>query len=238
MLSSMSGALHDPRIRLHRSRACGQTARVPEGSDRDLLLAWRAGDRKQGSALFARHAAAVMRFFRNKVGAAAEELTQQTFLALVESIERFREESSFRGYLFGVARNQLLMHLRRQGGRREGFDPATWSVVDAGAVPDRVVARQEEHTLLLAALARIPVEMQIAFELHYWEGLTVAEIAQAQGDAPGTIKARLSRGRTRLRDALDALASDAALLASTIDNLDHWAKSLPTVAAAPVGTSR
>ena len=229
--------MHGPGIRLHPDRASGQTGRVPDASDRELLLAWRAGDRKQGSALFARHAASVMRFFRNKVGAAAEELTQQTFLALVESIERFREESSFRGYLFGVARNQLLMHLRKQGSRKEGFDPATWSVVDAGAKPDRIVARHEEHTLLVSALARIPVDMQIAFELHYWEGLTVAEIAEAQGDPPGTIKARLSRGRSRLRETLGTLGADGALLASTVDNLDHWASSLPALAAGPGETS-
>jgi RNA polymerase sigma-70 factor (ECF subfamily) len=173
-----------------------------------------------------------MRFFRNKVGGAAEELTQQTFLALIESIGRFREESSFRGYLFGVARNQLLMHLRRSGADRERFDPATWSVVDAGAAPDRIAARHEEHTLLLAALARIPVDMQVVFELHYWEGLTVGEIADAIGAAEGTIKARLARGRARLREELQTLAAEGAVLASTVDNLDRWASTLPSVTVA------
>jgi RNA polymerase sigma factor (sigma-70 family) len=201
-------------------------------SDRELLFAWRDGDRARGSELFARHVASVMRFFRNKVGGAAEELTQQTFLALIESIDRFREESSFRGYLFGVARNQLLMHLRRSGADRERFDPSTWSVVDAGAAPDRIAARHEEHTLLLAALARIPVDMQIVFELHYWEGLTVAEIADAIGAAEGTIKARLARGRARLREELQTLEAEGAVLASTVDNLDRWASTLPSVTVA------
>jgi RNA polymerase sigma factor (sigma-70 family) len=201
-------------------------------SDRDLLLAWRGGDRSRGSELFSRHAASIMRFFRNKVAGAAEELTQQTFLALVESIDRYRAESSFRGYLFGVARNQLLMHLRRRGSDRERFDPSTWSVVDAGAAPDRIAARHEEHTLLLAALQRIPVDMQIVFELHYWEGLSVNEIADAMDTAPGTIKARLARGRARLREQLDALEADASVLASTVDNLDRWASTLPSVTVA------
>ena len=200
-------------------------------ADHELLAAWRGGDRAAGNELFSRHVAAVLRFFRNKVGRAAEELCQQTFLALVEGADRFRAESSFRGYMFGIARNQLLMHLRKTSGQRERFDPQTWSVIDAGAAPDRIAAQHQEHTLLLAALTRIPIAMQIAFELHYWEGLTVAEIAEAIGEPSGTVKARLARGRTKLREALAALAVDPTLLGSTVDDLDRWANTLPAVTA-------
>ena len=146
------------------------------------------------------------------------------------------QSSSINAYrstgMFGVARNQLLMHLRRRSTDRESFDPSTWSVVDAGAAPDRIAARHQEHTLLLAALQRIPVDMQIVFELHYWEGLTVSEIAEAMETAPGTIKARLARGRARLREQLDALEANATVLASTVDNLDRWASTLPSVTVA------
>jgi RNA polymerase sigma-70 factor (ECF subfamily) len=198
-------------------------------SDFELLERWRAGDRAQGNELFRRHVRAVLRFFRNKVGGAAEDLAQRTFLAMVESRERFRGDASWRGYLFGVARNQLLMHLRRECAAKERFDPATWSVVDAGARPDRVATQHEEQALLLAALQRIPIEAQIAFELHYWEGLTIEEIAAVQGDPTGTIKARLARGRAQLKEHLATLAPDAALLASAADNLDRWAHSLPAL---------
>jgi RNA polymerase sigma factor (sigma-70 family) len=198
-------------------------------SDFELLERWRAGDRAQGNELFRRHVRAVLRFFRNKVGSVAEDLAQRTFLAMVESRERFRGDASFRGYLFGVARNQLLMHLRGECRDRERFDAATWSVVDAGARPDRIATQQQEQALLLAALQRIPIDAQIAFELHYWEGLTIEEIAAVQGDPPGTIKARLSRGRTQMKEHLAALAPDAALLASAADNLERWARSLPAL---------
>ena len=75
--------------------------------DAELLEQWRAGDRKAGEALFDRHFDAVARFFRNKVDRGIDDLIQRTFLACVESRDRFRGDSSFRTYAFAVGRHVL-----------------------------------------------------------------------------------------------------------------------------------
>ena len=87
---------------------------MADDSDAGLVEAWRAGDRAAGKRLFERHYAAVARFFRNKVGEAGPDLIQRTFLACVEGRERFRQEASFRSYLFSIAYKVLCKHYREQ----------------------------------------------------------------------------------------------------------------------------
>lgn len=195
--------------------------------DRTLLEAWRAGDRKRGNALFQRHIHSVSRFFRTKVPDAAEDLTQSTFLALAELDPARLGDVPFRAYLFGIARNQLLMHLRSKLRRDNRFDPLTWSAPDAGASPVRVAARHQQQRVLAEALQRLPVDYQIALELYYFESMQVGEIAEVLGKPSGTIKSLLARGRDQLRDRIEelALGSDE-LLTSIVGELERWITSL------------
>ena len=197
-------------------------------TDAALLDAWREGDREAGHRLFRRHVRAIAGFFRSKVGEAGEDLTQRTFLALVEAPERFEHRSSVRTYLFAIARKQLLMHLRRVSTDRRRFDPATWSVVDAGVGPERIATRHQEHSLLLHALQSLPVDYQVALELHYFEELPIADIADVLEEPVGTLKSRLSRGRKLLREALQKHAPTAELETSVVGELERWLHSLPT----------
>ncbi len=195
--------------------------------DHALLAAWRAGDRELGNQLFRRHIRSVSRFFRTKVPEAAEDLTQQTFLALAELDPARLAAISFRAYLFGIARNQLLMHLRGKSRAEQRFDPLTWSAPDAGASPVRAIARQQQHQTLAAALQRLPVDYQVALELQYFENLPLAEIALVLARPLGTIKSLVSRGRELLRERLEELAPSEELLASLTSELDRWMSSLP-----------
>lgn len=206
---------------------------APDSDDLALLAAWRAGDRARGAELFGRHARAVTRFFRSKVPEAAEDLAQNTFLALVELDPARLRDQQLRAYLFGIARNQLLLYLRGKTRAAARFDPLTASVRDAGAGAAKIVAREQQHRLIADALQRLPVDYQIALELHYFENLAVAEIAVALERPVGTIKSLLSRGRDLLREELTALASTNELLASVVGELDRWVSTLPTVLADP-----
>ncbi len=197
-----------------------------ERDDLVLLTAWRGGDRDLGNTLFRRHVASISRFFRTKVPDHVEDLTQKTFLALVESESRFAGNSSFRTYLFGIARNQLLMHLRSKSRTSARFEPLTRSAIAAGASPARIAAQQEQQQLVLMALQRIPVDYQVALELHYYESMALAEIAAVLGEPVGTVKSRLSRGRVILRETLEALAEPSELLTSAVSKMDRWASSI------------
>ena len=91
-------------------------------TDAAVLEAWRAGDEAAGEELFRRHFPAIARFFRNKVHTDIEELIQTTFLGCIEGSGRVREDGSFRGFLFGLARNTLCNHFRRQRAHGKEFD--------------------------------------------------------------------------------------------------------------------
>ena len=204
---------------------------MPKGSetaspmDFDLLDAWRAGDRSAGNALFGRHFDCICRFFRNKVALPlVEDLVQETFLSCLESKDDFRKQSSFRTFLFCVARRRLYDHFRRK--QSSPIDFTTSSIADLGASPSQDLARRQEQRLLLRALRAIPVDHQVALELYYWEGMEGREIAGVLGISPHTARSRLHRARQALREALQQHSTSRALLESTLSDLDAWARGL------------
>jgi RNA polymerase sigma factor (sigma-70 family) len=196
------------------------------GTDYELLARWRAGDEAAGGALAERHVGSLYRFFHNKVHDAIDDLAQKTLLACVEARDRIDEQRSFRAYLLGIARHQLFHHYRelRRNARFEDF--AQLSVAELVGSPSRELAVEEQRRLLLTALRRLPIEAQIVFELHYWEGMTTAEIASTVGEPDGTIKSRLSRGKAVLREIIAELDADPQQRESTLTRLEDWARSL------------
>ena len=177
---------------------------MPVPSDQELLEAWAAGDRSAGNDLFVRHFDAVFRFFFNRVGNDAEELTQATFLGAMEARQRFRGESSFRTFLYAIARNQLFLHFRAKR-RAAPLTFRTISMIDLGASPASQLAGSEERRLLGDAMLHLPVDLQLALELYYWEGLSTKEVAEVLESPQGSVKRWLWRARQLLADRLDAL---------------------------------
>lgn len=194
-------------------------------SDRELLNAWRTGDRRAGSELFSRHFDAVYRFFLNKVDSGVEDLVQRTFMACVEGRDRMREEASFRSYLFAVAHHQLTAYLRRTL-RRSRQDLGRDSLIDLGAGPPTIVGACEEERLVVHALRTIPVESQVLLELFYWEELTGGELAVFLGVPEDTARTRLRRARLLLREAVRAAEQAGWSLADSISRLEQWARRL------------
>jgi len=174
-------------------------------SDRELLERWRRGDNRAGSNLVKRHFDALYRFFSTKAHAHNEDLIQQTFMACVEARDAFRGDSSFRAYLFGLARFQLLTHYRNAY-RVRGLDFTMTSVRDLGTSPTENLARREESKLLELALQRVPLDQQIALELTYSEGLAAPEVARVLGIPANTVYSRLRRAKAHLREALHELS--------------------------------
>ncbi|MCA9706997.1 MAG: sigma-70 family RNA polymerase sigma factor [Myxococcales bacterium] len=187
--------------------------------DYELLRAWRGDDAAAGNELVRRHFASVFSFLRSKVPDHVDDLVQRTFLACVESVERIDESRSFRAYLFGIARRQLIYHYRRDR-HSDRFDPMRESVHDAGGgSPSQHAAARQEQRLVLEALHRLPLDLQIPLELHYWETLSVAEVAAVLEIPPGTVKSRLHRARELLRDRLREQGASSALLEASLDHL-------------------
>jgi RNA polymerase sigma-70 factor (ECF subfamily) len=200
--------------------------------DFELLERWREGDAVAGNELFQRHFDGVCRFFANKLGDDVDDLIQKTFLACVEGKDRFRGEASFRGYLFGVARNVLRRYFRDKRYRGERFDALVTSVHDVSPGPSLLVAEKHEQRLLLSALRQIPLDLQITLELYYWEQMSASELAQVMGLPEGTIRGRIRRAKQLLEEKLAELGESPQLVHSTMGDLDGWARSLRGTALA------
>lgn len=196
---------------------------MPE-SDHQLLGAWRGGDRQAGSKLFDRHFRALRRFFRNKVRdeSEADELVQRSFMACVSGVERFREEASFRTWLFAVAHNVLREHLRERAKRPLDFGSESIAALEPG--PSTNFARQREHRVLLEGLRALPLESQVMLELYYWEQLPARELGLVFDVPVGTVRGRIRKAKELLSVELARLAREGEVLETTEEQLDDWAR--------------
>jgi RNA polymerase sigma factor (sigma-70 family) len=178
--------------------------------DPDLVLLerWRSGDQKAGQDLFTRHLESVYRFFENKVGADAEELVQGTFLACVRSRDQFRGQSSFRTFLFAIARHELYGYFRRAS-HDDRFDAEVTSIEQVVTSIGGRVDRARRADQLRAALLQLPADQQLLLELHYWHDLDAAGLAEVFESTAGAIRVRLLRARRALRDVMTASAPAA-----------------------------
>jgi RNA polymerase sigma-70 factor (ECF subfamily) len=189
--------------------------------DVELLRAWRDGDTQAGERLFDRVFPDLHRFFSTKVSRGADDLVQQTLLAVVEGRDRIRDDAHFRGYLFGCARRLLYRSYERKA---HDLDPATTSAADLtpGVETHRIAA--EDERLLLEGLRKIPLDYQVALELRFWGGLSGPNLAEALGVPLGTVRTRIRRGLIVLRECIQRLEATGEALASTCAQLDDWAQ--------------
>jgi RNA polymerase sigma factor (sigma-70 family) len=197
-----------------------------------LLERWRAGDARAGTVLFERYFPGLYRFFRNKVREGAEDLVQETFLACVRNAERFRGESSFRSYVFRAAHSKLFDHYRRRH-KRDAIDYGVTSAMDLGESPSKMLVREEDEGLLLAALRRLPLELQIVLELYYVEKLSGPVLSEVLAVPEGTVRSRLRRAREQLREQVQAVATVPDAAVHSLADLDAWAERLRRGGLAP-----
>lgn len=169
-------------------------------ADHEAFLAWCEGDREAGNRLLRRYFPAIYGFFHGRVAEHAEDLAQRTFLACLEQRGAYRSEGSFRAYLYGIARRQLLRVYERAAihGRRAMLARTT----GRSPSPSGVVMAEQERTILLRALGELPLEQQVLLELYYWDRLSTEEIACAIETSRDNVKTRLLRARKALRAAM------------------------------------
>lgn len=194
--------------------------------DRELLAAWREGDRRAGSELFARHFDDLYGFFRNKVHAAdvAEDLVQQTMLACVRNRDGFRGDASFRTYLFTIARSRLIDLYRRRA--RSDEPEGVSSLLDPAQSPSTWFRASERKQQLLAALGQLSFDHQLALELHYVQGFKGPELAAILDIPEGTVRSRLRRARAALVERLAALGEQGIADAVIAKDLEGWASEV------------
>ncbi len=179
--------------------------RGPVDADLVLLEQWRDGDKRAGQELFQRHFESVYRFFEHKCRGEADDLVQRAFFQCVRSRDQFRGQSSFRTYLFAIARHELYQHLR-DARRDRQIDFHITSIADLITTVGSRLGRAQQAERLRLALLTLPVEQQLLLEMHYWHELDSTELGEIFEMPPATVRTKLFRARKALRARLDGAA--------------------------------
>ena len=165
------------------------------------MLDVRNGSRAAFDALFARYREPVWRFFRRRTAdpGRAEELAQDTFVAVLEGARRYERRGSFRSYLFGAAYNVLMADRRRTAQRPVlplDIDPAA-----DGSDPDDGIWVRD-------AIASLDPDEREVLMLREYEQLSYQEIADLRRTPLNTVRSQLFRARLALKAALESRAPE------------------------------
>src|SRR3954462_13518503 len=179
-------------------------------ADEDLMQLVRRGQAPAFEVIYDRHASAAfsLAYRIMSTRAAAEDVTQEAFLALWRSGARYdRARGSVRTWILGIVHHRAIDALRRNlvHDRRRASDEGLEERFEARERTDVEAARREEAASVRAALDQLPAEQCKVIELAYFGGFTHSEIAELVDAPVGTIKGRMRLGLEKLRGSLGGL---------------------------------
>jgi len=183
-------------------------ARIDQ-DDRELVRRSCSGNEAAFTSLVGRYAASLVnlafRILRDHDE--AQDVSQESFIKAHDALARYDPAYPFRVWLFRIAHNTAIDHLRRRRGgmvsldapRRVGDAEVEWELVDESTpAPDAGAAGRDRTERLDRAIARLPPSLRAAIVLRHVEDLTYDEIATALNVPLGTVKIRIHRGREAL----------------------------------------
>jgi len=159
---------------------------------------------------FSQHYSDLYRFAYRLLGrsAAAEDVVQETFLRTARNHAKQLEGEPARRWLFVVARNLCVSHMRRVVRHREVPLDAGPETRSQRPNPREAVAAGERAEFVENAVAQLPPAMREVVVLREYEGMDYAQIADIVGCSLGMVKSRLARAREQLRVLLEPLLED------------------------------
>lgn len=164
------------------------------------------GDAELLRALVIKHSDRLQRFIMKHIGNAteAEELAQQAFVEAAASYKAFRGESQLSSWLYGIALNLVRNYLSRAPERRHDFvsDAALDVQSSPDLSPEDIVAQNQTISLLEESIRELPENMREILLLVGFEEISYEEAATLLTVPVGTIRSRLSRARTALREKM------------------------------------
>lgn len=182
---------------------------IVELGERFLKQRLRKRDPEACREMIRRHHALVFGHLR-RLGAdasLAEDLTQETYAKAWRRLDTLRKESSLRSWLLTIARNEFFQHVRRWKQETTGLDPVP-ERMDERPSPDGLVTTGERDQRLREAVASLEPSLQETVALHYFQDLSLKEVAEVLAVPPGTVKSRLNRALGLLREQLEQEALD------------------------------
>lgn len=200
----------------------GEAAFVGEA---DLVDGLRAGDAAAYRTFVDENSASVYGLALKLLGdeQEAEDVLQETFLSAFRAIDRFEGRSKLSTWLYRIAYNASLMHLRKRermttfsldqpyGDEEQARPVAGDLLLDWSTVPDDRLLTAEARQEMDRAIAQLPESLRSAFILRDIQGLSGAETAEILGISVQAVKNRLHRARLSLRDRLSSYFAEWAV---------------------------
>jgi RNA polymerase sigma-70 factor, ECF subfamily len=210
---------------------------APAFGDTALVAALREGDERAFTTLVERYQAPMLRLAAGHVPsrAIAEEVVQETWLAVLSGLDRFEARSSLKTWIFRILVNRAISRGRRErrsvpmsmfedddggptvdAGRFLGDDhprwPGHWAASPASweAIPDEKLLGREARELVSAAIARLPSRQQQVMVLRDVEGWEAGEVCDALELSEANQRVLLHRARAKVRKELAAYFGDEA----------------------------
>jgi RNA polymerase sigma-70 factor (ECF subfamily) len=179
-------------------------------TEAELVERSRAGDQRAYRMLYDRNVHRTWRLAYRLLGEeeAAQECVQDAFIRAFERLDQFRGEASFATWLHTVTVRAALSRRKRLRVRREREIPLADVDEAPGAIDEAPAPAPVVRGRIGEAIAALPDIYRTVFVMYDLEEFTHEEIAERLGIAVGTSKARLSRARARLREALGDLIEE------------------------------
>jgi len=194
-------------------------------ADHRLAAAVLRGDRNAQDTLVRRYGPVVLAVARRYMGSEADaaDVFQETFIAAIDSIDRFEGRSSLQQWIRGVAIRQSLMALRRSRRRRERpiedllprFDERGRRLDGNGAAAgpmatQQLVEREERHRFVREQIDALGDDYRLILLLRDIDGYSTRETADILGIRANAVKTRLHRARSALRTLIEPLLREEA----------------------------
>ncbi len=187
-------------------------------TDHNLLEATREGDEAAFAELVRRYRNQITNYIYRMTAdyESSVDLAQETFIRVYRAADRYQTSHAFSTYIYRIATNLAISELRRRKRRRlvslTGFfqgrdkteEPKEFDPPDGRPLQDTVLVEGERRQAVASAIATLPDKYRAPLVLRDVEGRSYEEIAGILQMSEGTVKSRINRARTFLREKLQA----------------------------------
>ena len=189
----------------------GGEVRVEELSDAELIAGVREASEVHFNALYDRYFRRVYGFVQSRLRnhADAEEITQETFVTIFRSIDRYRGQSSLLSWMFGIAKNLSNNTIRRSQNQRERFesvDKEHFSPKPSiGQVsPDDDLSLNRYASAIRSRMSKLPDWQRRIFEMRHMENMSISEISECSCRSNDAVRSSLYRIKKLIFEAVES----------------------------------
>lgn len=197
-------------VKIFASSRVNSIRNMNEARPARLISACISGDDEAITMLVRQYETGVFRLALSIVGDPAEavEITQETFIAALRALPSYKEQQSFKAWLYKIALNQSRSHLRKRKvlERLRNTLTSIFQVeTQQQPLPEDAAIQNEREATIWQTLNQLDERHRTVVVLRYFHELSIAEIAEILSTNEGTIHSRLYSARERLRKAFKDL---------------------------------